>query len=182
MIHWPRPKTIIALRGFLGHTRYYRKFVLHYGFIAQPLTQLLKKEQFTWNDQAQDAFNNLKNAMTSTLVLALSNFLEEFIIETDTFGLGVGTVLSQNGIPIAFLSKAIGPAKLAWSMYEKEIQAILEAIKLWRPYLLGRKFKICIDQWSLRYLLEQHLTTLEQQKWIAKLLRFDYEIIYKPGR
>lgn len=60
--------------------------------------------------------------------------------------------------------------------------AILEAIRLWRPYLLGRHFKICTDQRSLRYLLEQRITTPEQQRWIAKLVGFDYEIMYKPGR
>lgn len=60
--------------------------------------------------------------------------------------------------------------------------AILEAIRLWRPYLLGQRFKICTDQRSLRYMLEQRITTPEQQRWIAKLVGFGYEILYKPGR
>ena len=60
--------------------------------------------------------------------------------------------------------------------------AIVEAIRTWRPYLLGQKFYIQTDQRSLKYLLEQQITTLEQQEWVAKLLGYDYEIKYRPGR
>lgn len=68
------------------------------------------------------------------------------------------------------------------STYEKEMLAILEAVRVWRPYLLGRHFKIITDQRSLRYLLEQKISTPEQQKWLIKLLGYDYEIIYRPGK
>jgi hypothetical protein len=60
--------------------------------------------------------------------------------------------------------------------------AILEAIRLWRPYLLGKKFYIQTNQCSLKYFVEQRIATPEQQKWVAKLLTYDYEIIYRPGR
>jgi hypothetical protein len=59
--------------------------------------------------------------------------------------------------------------------------AIIEAIRLWRPYLLGRKFYIETNQQSLKYFLEQCIATLEQQKWVAKLLGYDYEITYCLG-
>jgi hypothetical protein len=58
--------------------------------------------------------------------------------------------------------------------------AILEAIRLWRPYLLGKKFYIQTNQCSLKYFVEQRIATPEQQKWVAKLLSYDYEIIYRP--
>lgn len=60
--------------------------------------------------------------------------------------------------------------------------AIVEAIQVWRPYLLGWKFFITTDQNSLKYFLEQRVATLEQQKWVAKLLGYDYENRYRPGR
>ncbi|XP_042952257.1 uncharacterized protein LOC122289342 [Carya illinoinensis] len=182
LLEHQQPKNITALWGFLGLTGYYRKFVRNYGLLARPLTQLLRKGQFAWSEEANLAFASLKTAMTTTPVLALPNFSKDFMIEMDASGLGVGAVLSQNGRPIAFLGKAIGPAKKSWSTYEKEMLAVLEDIKSWRPYLLGRRFKICTDQKSLRHLLEQRITTPEQQKWVAKLLGFDYEIVYKPRR
>jgi len=120
--------------------------------------------------------------MTTTPTLAMPNFKDFFTVETDASGDGIGAILTQQGKPIAFMSKALGVAKKSWSTYAKEMLAILEAIRLWRPYLLGRKFYIQTDQRSLKFLLEQHITTPEQQKWVAKLLGYDYEIIYRSGR
>jgi hypothetical protein len=57
--------------------------------------------------------------------------------------------------------------------------AIIHAIQTWRPFLLGRKFYIQTDQCSLKFLLEQDIITPEQQKWVTKLLGYDYEIIYR---
>ncbi|XP_042962613.1 uncharacterized protein LOC122296883 [Carya illinoinensis] len=118
MLRWPPPKNITALRGFLGLIGYYRKFVRNYGLLARPLTQLLRKGQFAWSEEADCAFASLKTAMTTTPILALPNFSKDFMIETDASGLGMGAMLSQNDRPIAFLSKAIELAKKSWSTYE----------------------------------------------------------------
>jgi hypothetical protein len=59
---------------------------------------------------------------------------------------------------------------LGKSIYEKEMLAILHAMDLWRPYLLGQRFQIKIDHQSLKYFLEQRLSSPEQQKWVTKLM------------
>lgn len=105
---WPIPQTVKELRGFLGPSGYYRRFVRNYGTIAKPLTDLLKKNEWGWTSQAGEVFQALKHSLSTALVLILSDFHNEFYIETDASSLGVGAVLQQQGHPIAFFSKAFG--------------------------------------------------------------------------
>ncbi|XP_052181984.1 uncharacterized protein LOC127794776 [Diospyros lotus] len=134
---------------------YYCKFVRHYGIIAKPLTQFLKKGNFQWTDEANQAFTALKQAMTCTLVLAMPDFSQHFEVHTDASNIGIGAMLVQQDRLVAYLSKALGPTKGTWSAYAKEMLAIIEAVRVWRPYLLGQCFKIVTNQQPLRYLLEQ---------------------------
>lgn len=179
---WPIPVSITALRGFLGLTGYYRRFVRNYAAITTPLTELLKHNKFLWGPQAQAAFDSLKQVMTSLPVLGLPNFFIPFDVTTDASGVAVGAVLSQEMHPIAFFSQKLCPKMQLASAYEREMFAITTAVKKWRHYLLGRHFRIYTDQKSLKGLLAQTIQTPAQHKWLAKLLGFDYEIIYTPGK
>lgn len=182
MKSWPAPHNTTGLRGFLGLTGYYWKFICGYGTIAAPLTQLLKKDNFKWTDDAKTAFQSLKTAMVQALVLALPDFTKKFVIEADTLGKGLGAVLMQDDKPITFFNKAISQRALGRSTYEKELMAIVHSVLKWRSYLTGWQFQVRTDHCSLKYLLKQRITTLDQQRWIVKLMGFDYEIVYRPGR
>lgn len=88
----------------------------------------------------------------------------------------------QEGRPLAFISQQLSGRNLGQYTYEKEMMAILHVVETWWPYLLGRHFQIRTDHHSLKYFLEQRLSSPQQNKWLAKMLGYDYEIIYKKGK
>lgn len=142
VVAWPIPKNLKALRGFLGLAGYYRRFVKNFGVIARPLTSLTKKECFRWNEEAEQAFEELKKALCSTPVLALPQFDKSFVVETDACGSGIGAVLMQDGHPLAYISRHLKGKQLNLSIYEKELLAVVFAVQKWRHYLLTNHFVI----------------------------------------
>jgi hypothetical protein len=130
------PANVKQLGSFLGLAGYYHKFVKNFGIIAKPLTELLKKHTFfIWTNTHGQAFDTLKVALVSAPVLALPNFSKKFQLETDASDQGVGVVLIQEGHPLAFIRKALGPRTRGLSTYEKDYLAILIAMDQWRAYL-----------------------------------------------
>lgn len=179
---WPPPRSVREVRSFLGLAGYYRRFIHHYAAIAGPLSDLLRKDAFIWTDIEQHAFDSLKHKLGSTPVLTLPDFSQEFHVETDASGHGIGAILSQRGHPIAYFSQKITPRMQKASTYHREMFAITQAVSNWRQYLLGRQFTIFTDQQSLRNLTTQTIQTPEQQKWLTKLVGYDFRIVYRPGK
>ncbi|XP_042051678.1 uncharacterized mitochondrial protein AtMg00860-like [Salvia splendens] len=97
MVAWPTPSNQRQLRGFLGLTGYYKRFIARYAMIAAPLTELLKQKAFIWTEESNASFEVLKEAMTPAPVLRLPDFTLTFYVETDTSDFGVGAVLLQDG-------------------------------------------------------------------------------------
>jgi hypothetical protein len=155
---WQSPVSVTQLRSFLGLSGYYRRFISGYSLIYRPLHDLLKKGTYTWQPQHEHAFQTLKKVLTTATVLALPNFSEPFILETDVSGSGLGAVLMQKGRAIAYYSTALGPCNAALSVYEKEALAILESLKRWRHYFLGGKLIIRSDHQSLKFITDQRVS------------------------
>jgi hypothetical protein len=134
----------------MGLIGYYHKFVQIYGKIASPLTALLKNNSFNWNLVAHQSFQPLKEAMCTTLILALPYFTKNFVLECDSFQKGIGVILMQYGRPLAFTSKQLFERHLGKSTYEKEMLVILHAMDIWHPWLLGKCFQIKMDHRNLK--------------------------------
>lgn len=181
MLAWPVPTSPTALRGFLGLTGFYRKFIRGYATVASPLTTLLRKDNFKWSPTADLAFQTLKTMMTHAPVLSTPDFSIPFTLETDALASAIGAVLLQQGHPIAYYSKTLCPQLQYSSTYVRELYAITSVVRKWRHYLLGSSFIILIDHKSLKDLMSQVIQTPEQQNYLVKLLGYDYEIKYKPG-
>ncbi|KAL4354641.1 hypothetical protein GQ457_06G032960 [Hibiscus cannabinus] len=180
---WSTPTNIKEVRGFLGIVGYYRRFIRGFATIVAPISDLLRKsEQFEWTEAAQMAFEKLKILLTEAPVLSLPCFDKEFFVETDASGVGIGTVLTQDNRPLAYFSQKLSPRMQGASTYNREMFVVTQAVGKWRQYLLGRKFTILTDQQSLRELTQQTIQTPEQQRWLSKLIGYNFEICYRPGK
>ncbi|KAD2804703.1 hypothetical protein E3N88_38080 [Mikania micrantha] len=179
---WPVPTNVKAVRGILGLTGYYRSFVRHYGILGRPLTALTKKDGFNWTSEVMSAFQQLKQALMSAPVLRLPDFQSPFMIECDASSSGVGAIFIQQEHPVAYFSKAFSPLTRFKSAYDRELLALVMAVQKWSHYLLGIHFFIRTNHFTLKYLLEQRVSTLEQQRLLLKLMPYDFSIIYRSGK
>lgn len=130
--------------------------------IAQPLIELLKKGCFKWNSEAEESSKALKRALIFAPVLILPDLSKPFEVETDASQFGIGVVLIQEEHPVAFISKKLSMKNQALSVYDKELLALIYAAEKWHSYLAIQMFVIRTDQKSLRFLLEQKLSTPSQ--------------------
>ncbi|TYK18776.1 Retrovirus-related Pol polyprotein from transposon 297 family [Cucumis melo var. makuwa] len=173
----------IEKTAFRTHEGHYEFMVMPFGLTNAPATfqSLMNQNAFKWDENATLAFESLKSAMSTIPVLALPDWSLPFMIETDASGSGLGAVLSQNGHPITFFSQKLSTRAQSKSIYERELMAVVLSVQKWRHYLLGRRFTIISDQKALKFLLEQREVQPQFQKWLTKLLGYDFEILYQPG-
>ena len=185
--NWPTPQSVHELRFFLGLANYYRKFVKDFAKITRPMTKLLHKDEtFKWTSDQEEAFQTLKKKLVTAPVLRTPDFDLEFIVTTDASDYAIGQVLSQDdghgSRPVAYESRKLTPAELNYPIHEKELLAIVHALKIWRVYLEGHHFKIITDHRSLVYFNTQPTLSRRQARWNELLQEYDFEIIHKPGK
>ena len=183
---FPRLKNVKSVRQFLGLAGYYRRFIKDFARMAKPLTKLLQKnEAFHWSEDAESAFNKLKESLCTAPLLQPPDMSKPFLITTDASGYAIGGILSQGKIgsdlPVAYTSRVLRGPELKYDVYEKEALAVIHAVRTFRPYVFGRKFNIITDHQPLIWFKTAYLN-IRVQKWRFKLSEYDYEIIYKPGR
>ena len=186
---WPTPTTRTQVRAFLGLTGYYRKFVEGYSQIALPLTELTKMTRaFEWGTAEQQAFDQLKERLTSAPILAHPDPSRQYVLNTDASGFAVAAVLSQEQAdgsmrPIAYYSRKMEPAERKYDARNKELLAIVCAVDHWRCYIDGspHSTKILTDHKGLQWLNSAPVLNDRQSRWVEKLSDIEYEVHYVPG-
>ena len=175
---WPTPKTRTEVKAFLGLTGYYRKFVQGYSRVAMALTELTKDSQrFEWGPAQQQAFDQLKAQLTSAPVLAHPDPTRQYILNTDASGFATAAVLSQQQLdgttrPVAYHSRKMNAAERNYDVHDKELLAIVMAVKHWRCYLEGNPHptKVLTDHKGLQWLSSKAELTGRQARWVEAAL------------
>ena len=115
--YWPLPQCVTQMRSFLGLASYYRHFIENFGKIAAPLTKMLENNRpLVWDDDAKNAFSELRTRLANALILTYKDFSVPFLLDFDSLDKGIGAVLSQIGKdqlehPIAYFSSTLGKYK-----------------------------------------------------------------------
>jgi hypothetical protein len=153
------PRSLQALQGFLGLTGYYCKFITGYSMVPGPLTTLLKREAIKWMDEAEEEFQLLKRALMTAPLLQIPNLDKRFINDCDMSGTGFGIVLHQGDNVIMYFSRPVAPHHQKLPAYEHKLTGLIKAMHHWWSYIWGRALTICTDHYSLKFQLDQRLST-----------------------
>jgi hypothetical protein len=185
-----RLNNLFEVQQFLGFCNYYRRFIKGYSDVAEPLTRLTKKDvPFEWLEDQQKAFEEMVFQFTTAPTLRHFDHSKEVRIETDASDYVSAGVLSQQddeGVlhPVAFFSKKHSPAECNYDIYDKVLMAIIKALEEWRPQCEGaeHKLQLITDHKNVEYFLSKKLLNRRQARWAQFLSRFDYGIVYRPGK
>ena len=188
---FPVPTSVTQVRQFLGLASYYRRFIISFAKVAQPLHALTKKNaQFEWSSDCQRAFELLKEKLVKAPLLAYPNFTEDFIVETDASILGLGAVLSQvqedeQVHPIAYASRALSPPEKNYGITDLETLAVVWALSHFKAYLYGQKVKVLTDHTAVKSVLLNPNANGKHARWWTRVFDngiSDVAITYRRGR
>jgi hypothetical protein len=182
----PPPVNVKGIRSFLGHARFYRRFIKDFSHIARPLTNLLAKDvPFDFDDACLKSFETIKDALIFAPIIQPPDWSLPFESMCDASDYAVGAVLGQTKDKkhhaIAYASKTLTRPQLNYATTEKELLAIVYAINKFVSYLVGAKVIVYTDHVALKYLLTKKHAKPRLIRWILLLQEFDIEIKDKKG-
>ncbi|KAK3505885.1 hypothetical protein QTP70_003699, partial [Hemibagrus guttatus] len=188
---WPAPATVRELQRFLSFANFYRRFIHNYSSVAGPLTSLLrgKPMRLAWTDQAQAAFQQLKDCFTTAPILRHPDPDLPFVVEVDASSSGLGAVLSQRHgepgklHPCAFYSRKLMAAEANYDVGNRELLSIKAVLEEWRHWLEGacHLFQVLTDHRNLEYLCGAKRLNFRQARWALFCTQFLFTVTYRPG-
>lgn len=188
--NWAYPETVTAAKSFLGFCGFYRQFVRNYGLISKPLMNLTRPTvPWNWTEECRLAFEALRHHLLS--IQKTYHFDPELPskLETDASDGIVAGVLSQlhldgNWYPVGFYSHVLNGHEPNWEIHDKELFAIVESFRKWRPELMSIRGRIEVysDHRSLEYFMTTKVLTAKQVRWMEFLSDFNFLIVFTPGK
>jgi hypothetical protein len=183
IMEWHTLKDVSDIRFFMGLAGYYRRFIKGFSKISCLITALQKKgTKFFWTSKCEERFQELKNILTHAPVLNIVDPDDDFLVCTNACKEGLGRFLMQEGRVIFYTSRKFNEHEINYVTHDLELVSIVHALKMWRHYLLGRRFVLMIDHCGLRHLFDQPKLNSRQARWMALLSEFDFEIKHIKGK
>jgi hypothetical protein len=182
------PTNITELRGFIGLASYYRRFILNFATIVEPMNKLLRKNiPYKWDEKCQTAFEQLKDKLTTAPILTYPDFSKPFLLYTDASYKGLGAVLAQldeegNEHVIAYASRSLVGAEVNYATTEIECLATVWAMKYFRPYIYLQEFSLITDHSALQWMLNNPTPSKRMTRWILTIMDYPFRIQYRKGR
>lgn len=189
------PSTLRELRGFLGLSGYYRRFVQNYADIVKPLTlhlagekgrvgkKMSAKTKIELDENACEAFNLIRAKLREQIELFQPDFSKPFELTTDASNVAIGAVLSQNDRPITFISRTLNETERRYATNERELLAIIWSLQTLRNYLYGiADLTIFTDHQPLAFAVTEKNPNLKIKRWKSLIDGSGAKIRYKPGK
>jgi len=166
---------------------YYRKYIYNFAKIAKSMYDVTAGEEFTWNDDCDEAFQHLKDLLCSAPVLDYPAHDALVEIHTDASGYGIGGVCLQSRDegktwkPIAYCSRALKKHEQRYSVTQRECLAVLYSLRKIRPYVYGRNATVKTDHFSLSHLMDMKDPYHQLARWALEIASYNVNIIYTKG-
>jgi hypothetical protein len=146
----PPPTTLKSQKSIIGMFSYYSKFIKHF---SDKIHLLNQNTTFPVPPDVLEAFQILKTDLQNATLQPIHPE-GEFTVETDASDFCIAATLNQQGRPVAFFSRTLHPSEIQHHAVEKEAAAIVESIREWRHFLIGRQFKLITDQKSISFMFD----------------------------
>ena len=185
---WPTPENVKDVQAFLGLANYLRKYVKNFSGIGKCLTELTKKDTpFHWTEQRRKAFESIKQSIIQASLHKIFDTNKPIVIETDASDYAIGACLTQEHDgkkhPIAYYSRQMSPAEQNYDIHDKELLAIVAALRHWRVYCEGATgITVLSDHKNLTFFTTTKELTRRQSRWSEQLGQYKFEIRYTPGK
>jgi hypothetical protein len=147
----------------MGIVGYYRRFIMGFSKIVHPITSLQKKGvKFEWSAKCEENFQCLNHLIINAPILKVTDSDEDFIVCTNACKERLDGLLTQKGHVVCYKCRQLKEHEINYVTHKLELEAIVHDLRMWRHYLMGRKFELTIDHSGIKYLIEQ--TTLNAKQ------------------